>query len=114
MALETLDFEEPIAVLLKELEALTVLPRTDARDRQIDTLKRRLETTRSQGVPFGDELDALATEPEPFNDCNHNGVEDAVNDWGMAFHSERETFNIQHSTLNSHRRGLGYAVLLRC
>jgi len=46
MALETLDFEEPIAVLLKELEALTVLPRTDARDRQIDTLKRRLETTR--------------------------------------------------------------------
>ncbi len=46
MALETLDFEEPIAVLLKEIEALTVLPRTDARERQIDTLKRRLETTR--------------------------------------------------------------------
>jgi acetyl-CoA carboxylase carboxyl transferase subunit alpha len=47
MALETLDFEEPIAVLLKEIEALALLPRTDARDRQIDTLKRRLETTRS-------------------------------------------------------------------
>jgi acetyl-CoA carboxylase carboxyl transferase subunit alpha len=46
MALETLDFEEPIAVILKEIEALAVLPRTDARDRQIDTLKRRLETTR--------------------------------------------------------------------
>lgn len=46
MALETLDFEEPIAVLLKEIEALTVLSRTDARDRQVETLKRRLETTR--------------------------------------------------------------------
>jgi acetyl-CoA carboxylase carboxyl transferase subunit alpha len=47
MPLETLDFEEPIAVLLKEIEALTALPRTDARDRQVDTLKRRLETTRA-------------------------------------------------------------------
>jgi acetyl-CoA carboxylase carboxyl transferase subunit alpha len=47
MALETLDFEEPIAVLLKEIEALTVLPRTDAHDRQIEALKRRLETTRA-------------------------------------------------------------------
>src|SRR5437870_7407558 len=46
MPLETLEFEEPIAVILKEIEALTVLPRTDARDRQIDTLKRRLETAR--------------------------------------------------------------------
>jgi acetyl-CoA carboxylase carboxyl transferase subunit alpha len=46
MPLETLDFEEPIAVLLKEIEALSLLPRTDARDRQIETLKRRLETTR--------------------------------------------------------------------
>jgi len=46
MALETLDFEEPIGVLLKELDALTVLPRTDARDRQVEALKRRLETVR--------------------------------------------------------------------
>src|ERR1700704_3404372 len=46
MPLETLDFEEPIAVVLKEIEALSLLPRTDARDRQIETLKRRLETTR--------------------------------------------------------------------
>jgi acetyl-CoA carboxylase carboxyl transferase subunit alpha len=46
MALETLDFEEPVAVLLKELEALTALPRTDARERQVEALKRRLETTR--------------------------------------------------------------------
>jgi acetyl-CoA carboxylase carboxyl transferase subunit alpha len=43
---ETLDFEEPIAKLLKELESLTVLPRTDAHQRSIDTLRHRLETLR--------------------------------------------------------------------
>ena len=43
---ETLDFEEPIAVLLKEIEALTLLPRTDARDREIDALTRQLTTVR--------------------------------------------------------------------
>ena len=46
MPLETLDFEEPIGMLLKEIDALTVLPRTDARDRQIESLRRRLETVR--------------------------------------------------------------------
>jgi acetyl-CoA carboxylase carboxyl transferase subunit alpha len=44
--LETLDFEEPIAVILKEIEALTLLPRTDAGDREIESLTRRLETVR--------------------------------------------------------------------
>jgi acetyl-CoA carboxylase carboxyl transferase subunit alpha len=46
MSLETLEFEEPIGVLLKEIDALTVLPRTDARDRQVESLRRRLETVR--------------------------------------------------------------------
>ncbi len=44
---ETLDFEEPIAVLLKEIETLTALPQTDARDRQIETLRRRIESVRA-------------------------------------------------------------------
>ena len=43
---ETLEFEEPIAVLLKEVEALGLLPRTDARDREIDALRRRIELLR--------------------------------------------------------------------
>ncbi len=46
MAPETLEFEEPIAVLLKEIEALTLLPRTDARDREIESLRRRIESVR--------------------------------------------------------------------
>ncbi len=47
MPLETLDFEEPIAVLLTEVEALTGLPRTDARDREIDALRRRVQSVRA-------------------------------------------------------------------
>jgi acetyl-CoA carboxylase carboxyl transferase subunit alpha len=47
MPLETLEFEEPIAALLKELDALTVLPRTDARERELELLKRRIETIRA-------------------------------------------------------------------
>jgi acetyl-CoA carboxylase carboxyl transferase subunit alpha len=43
---ETLDFEEPIAVVLKEIEALTQLPKTDARDREIEAMQRRLEAVR--------------------------------------------------------------------
>src|SRR6185369_291517 len=46
MPLETLDFEEPIASVLKEIEALTQLPRTDARDREVEALQRRLESVR--------------------------------------------------------------------
>jgi acetyl-CoA carboxylase carboxyl transferase subunit alpha len=45
---ETLDFEEPIAKLLKELDSLTVLPRTDAHQRSIDTLHHRLDTLRGE------------------------------------------------------------------
>lgn len=46
MTLETLEFEEPIAVLLKELEALALLPRTDAHTREVEALRRRIETAR--------------------------------------------------------------------
>ncbi|HEY2152476.1 MAG TPA: acetyl-CoA carboxylase carboxyltransferase subunit alpha [Vicinamibacterales bacterium] len=46
MPLETLEFEEPIAALLKEIDALTQLPHTDAIDREIAVLRRRMETVR--------------------------------------------------------------------
>jgi len=48
MAAETLEFEEPIAVLLKEIEALTLLPRTEPRDREIESLRRRVESIRAE------------------------------------------------------------------
>jgi acetyl-CoA carboxylase carboxyl transferase subunit alpha len=42
-----LDFEEPIGALLKEMDALTLLPQTDARDREIESLRRRIEVLRA-------------------------------------------------------------------
>lgn len=45
---ETMEFEEPISALLKQIEALTLQPWTDARDREIDLLRRRLEQTRAE------------------------------------------------------------------
>lgn len=45
--LETLDFEEPIAFLLKELDALELRPPTDARNREMASLRRRLDSIRA-------------------------------------------------------------------
>ena len=43
---DILEFEEPIGVLLKEIEALSVLPRTAEREASINSLHRRLESIR--------------------------------------------------------------------
>jgi len=45
---DMLEFEEPIGVLLKEIEALSMLPRTDERDAEIDQLRRRIQQIRSE------------------------------------------------------------------
>src|SRR5919206_1488520 len=47
MPAETLDFEEPIAFLQKEIEALEMLPHTEGRDREIASLRRRIESIRA-------------------------------------------------------------------
>ncbi len=48
MPIETLEFEEPIEVLLKEIEALELLPRTPERHREIEELRQRVETLRKE------------------------------------------------------------------
>jgi acetyl-CoA carboxylase carboxyl transferase subunit alpha len=45
---DLLEFEEPIGVLLKEIEALGMLPRTPERERSIDSLRRRAEEIRAE------------------------------------------------------------------
>jgi acetyl-CoA carboxylase carboxyl transferase subunit alpha len=47
MPADILEFEEPIAVLLKEIEALSMLPKTDKRQLEIDGLYRRVESIRA-------------------------------------------------------------------
>ena len=43
---DLLEFEEPIGVLLKEIEALSMLPRTPERERSIESLRKRAEDIR--------------------------------------------------------------------
>jgi acetyl-CoA carboxylase carboxyl transferase subunit alpha len=45
---DTLEFEEPIAVLLKEIEALSMLPVTPDRQRSIDSLNARVDSIRGE------------------------------------------------------------------
>ncbi|MEQ1761184.1 MAG: acetyl-CoA carboxylase carboxyl transferase subunit alpha, partial [Vicinamibacterales bacterium] len=47
MPADTLEFEEPVAVLLKEIEALSMLPQTPERQREIDGLNRRIVSIRA-------------------------------------------------------------------
>jgi len=44
---DILEFEEPIAVLFKEIEALSMLPHTPERQREIDSLRRRVDSIRA-------------------------------------------------------------------
>src|SRR6188472_4338749 len=45
---DLLEFEEPIGVLLKEIEALSLMPRTADRERSIETLRRRADEIRAE------------------------------------------------------------------
>jgi acetyl-CoA carboxylase carboxyl transferase subunit alpha len=48
MAAETLEFEESLRPLLKEIDALSALPRTEARERELERLNQRLRHARSE------------------------------------------------------------------
>ena len=48
MPTELLEFEEPVGVLLKEIEALSMLPQTPERLRSIETLRSRADEIRSE------------------------------------------------------------------
>ena len=45
---ELLEFEEPVGVLLKEIEALSMLPSTPERQKSIDSLRRRADEIRAE------------------------------------------------------------------
>src|SRR6266542_3025511 len=45
---ELLEFGEPVGVLLKEIEALSMLPKTPERERSIESLRRRADEIRAE------------------------------------------------------------------
>jgi acetyl-CoA carboxylase carboxyl transferase subunit alpha len=48
MPADLLEFEEPVGVLLKEIEALSLMPRTPDRERSIETLRKRADEIRAE------------------------------------------------------------------
>jgi len=48
MPTETLEFEESLAPLLKEVDALSALPRTEARERELERLNHKLRVARTE------------------------------------------------------------------
>ena len=48
MAVDTFDFEEPVAVLLKEIEAMGLMPQTEERVASIAQLRRRVTELRAE------------------------------------------------------------------
>lgn len=48
MSTETLEFEESLVPLLKEVDELSALPRTDARERELERLTQKLRQARSE------------------------------------------------------------------
>ena len=48
MPTDLLEFEEPVGVLLKEIEALSMMPQTPERQRSIETLRRRADEIRAE------------------------------------------------------------------
>ncbi len=45
---DLLEFEEPLSVLLKEIEALSLLPSTPSRDRELEQLRQRVDSMRME------------------------------------------------------------------
>ena len=64
---DLLEFEEPIGVLLKEIEALSMLPQTPERERSIDALRQRADEIRARALREPDAVAARAgrAPPEP-------------------------------------------------
>ena len=56
---DLLEFEEPIGVLLKEIEALSLMPRTSEREKSIATLRSRAEQIRAEQIK--DEYDFIVS-----------------------------------------------------
>lgn len=48
MAADLLDFEEPIGILLKEIDALSLMPQTEARSQDVARLRRRVDELRAE------------------------------------------------------------------
>jgi acetyl-CoA carboxylase carboxyl transferase subunit alpha len=107
---EALEFEEPIGVLQKEIEALSLLPRTDARQLEIESLRRRIESIRAELYASLSPWQRVLVARHP----NRPGLEDFVQRLFPGFieiHGDRR-FADDHAIMTGFAEYHGQAVLL--
>jgi acetyl-CoA carboxylase carboxyl transferase subunit alpha len=110
MSPEILEFEEPIAALLKEIEALTELPRTDARERQVDTLRRRIDVVRRDLYASLTAWQRVQVARHPERPCLDDFIRLLFTDF-VEIHGDRR-FADDHAIMTGFARYKGQPVLL--
>jgi acetyl-CoA carboxylase carboxyl transferase subunit alpha len=110
MPVDMLDFEEPIGVLLKEMEALSALPRTDALDREIEALWRRVETVRADVYGRLTPWQSVMVARHPSRPNMPNYIEHLFTDF-VELHGDRR-FADDHAMVGGMARYKGQPVLL--
>jgi len=107
---ETLEFERPIAGLLKELAALTLLPPTEAREREVELLRRRVESARAELYASLAPWQRVLVARHP----NRPGLEDYIQQLFTGFveiHGDRR-FADDHALMTGFAKYRGQPVLL--
>src|SRR5580698_2047964 len=110
MPIETLEFEEPIAAVLREIDDLNQLPGTEARDRQVETLERKIQTLRAQIYSSLTPWQRVLVARHPARPC----LEDYINLMFTGFveiHGDRR-FADDHAIMTGFAQYKGQPVLL--
>jgi acetyl-CoA carboxylase carboxyl transferase subunit alpha len=110
MSPETLEFEEPIAALLKEIDALNELPRTDARERQVETLRRRIEKVRGELYASLTAWQRVLVARHPDRPCLDDFIKLLFTEF-VEIHGDRR-FADDHAIMTGFARYKGQPVLL--
>src|SRR5205823_6599966 len=110
MSPEILEFEEPIAALLKEIDALNELPRTDARERQVDTLRRRIDVVRRDLYASLTAWQRVQVARHPERPCLDDFIKLLFTDF-VEIHGDRR-FADDHAIMTGFARYKGQPVLL--
>lgn len=107
---ETLEFEGPIAALLKQLEVLSKLPRTEDRDREVATLKRRVDEARRDLYGSLTPWQRVLVARHPSRPCTLEYAERLFTDF-VELHGDRR-YADDHAIVAGFARYRGEAVLV--
>jgi acetyl-CoA carboxylase carboxyl transferase subunit alpha len=110
MSNDLLGFEEPIGVLQKEIEALSMLPRTDTRDAEIEQLCRRIQQIRRELYRHLTPWQRVQVARHPMRPCTLDYVGRLFTEF-IEIHGDRR-FADDHAMVTGFARYKGQPVLV--